>query len=95
MLKDKPTAGVVERLGGTIKYWHIAELQEDRALSGAELKKVILLSGNSLVRRWDSPQEAFHGAREDAQPADRIVVFGSSYLVGAILQILDRESTQA
>jgi dihydrofolate synthase/folylpolyglutamate synthase len=95
MLKDKPTAGVVERLRGTIKYWHIAELQEDRALSVVELEKVILLSGGSFVRCWGSPQEAFHRAREDAHPVDRIVVFGSAYLVGAILQILDHESAQA
>ena len=95
MLRDKPTAAVVERLRGVIGHWYIAELHEDRALPGAELVKVILARVKVSVRSWGSPQEAFHGAREDAQPADRIVVFGSAYLAGAILQLLDQESTQA
>ena len=95
MLRDKPTAAVVERLRGTIGRWHIAELQGNRALPGAELEKVMLAHATVSVRSWGSPQEAFHGAWEDAQPIDRIVVFGSAYLAGAILQILDHESTQA
>ena len=95
MLKDKPTVAVVERLRGAIDYWHIAELREDRALPGVELKNIILALATASVRCWRSPQEAFHGAREDAQPIDRIVVFGSAYLAGAILQTLDHESTQA
>ena len=95
MLRDKPTAAVVERLRGTIGRWYIAELQGDRALPGAELEKVVLAHATVSVRSWGSPQEAFHGAWEDAQPIDRIVVFGSAYLAGAILQILDHESTQA
>jgi dihydrofolate synthase/folylpolyglutamate synthase len=95
MLRDKPTAAVVERLRGTIGRWYIAELQGDRALPGAELEKVMLAHATVSVRSWGSPQEAFHGAWEDAQPIDRIVVFGSAYLAGAILKILDHESTQA
>jgi folylpolyglutamate synthase/dihydropteroate synthase len=95
MLKDKPTAAVVERLRGKIGRWHIAELQEDRALPVVELEKIVLSRATVSVRSWGSPQEAFHGALEDARAIDRIVVFGSAYLAGAILQILDHESTQA
>lgn len=95
MLRDKSIAAVVERLRGKIGYWHIAELHEDRALPRVELEKFILAGATRSVRSWGSPREAFYGAREDAQPSDRIVVFGSAYLAGAILQILDHESTQA
>jgi dihydrofolate synthase/folylpolyglutamate synthase len=95
MLKDKPTVSVVERLRAAIDCWHIAQLQEDRALSGAELKKIIIEGTTASVHCWSSPQEAFRGAREEAQPVDRIVVFGSAYLAGAIIQTLDHESPQA
>ena len=95
MLKDKPTVAVVERLRGAIGCWHIAELQEDRALPGAELEKIVFEGTTASVHCWGSPQEAFRGAWEEAQPVDRIVVFGSAYLAGAILQTLDHESPQA
>jgi dihydrofolate synthase/folylpolyglutamate synthase len=95
MLKDKPTGAVVERLRGAIGCWHIAELQGDRALPGIELEKAVLAGTTSTVHCWGSPQEAFRAAREEAQPVDRIVVFGSAYLAGAILQTLDHESPQA
>jgi dihydrofolate synthase/folylpolyglutamate synthase len=95
MLKDKPTIAVVERLRGAIGCWHIAELQEDRALPGPELEKIVFMDPVASVRCWGSPQEAFRGAWEEAQQFDRIVVFGSAYLAGAILQILDHESPQA
>ena len=95
MLRDKPTAAVVERLGGRIDRWYIAELQEDRGLPRAELERVLVEHATSSVCCWSSPQEAFHGARKDARSVDRIVVFGSAYLAGAILEILDHESAQA
>ena len=95
MLRDKPTAGVVERLRGTIDHWYIAELKEERGLSGIELEKFVLAGARVSVRCWSSPREAFDRACEDAQPIDRIVVFGSAYLAGAILQILDHENAQA
>lgn len=94
MLRDKSTSAVIERFRGTIGYWHIAELHEDRALSGAELERLVLVGETVSTRSWGSPQEAFYAARKDAQPNDRIVVFGSSYLAGAILRALDHESTQ-
>jgi dihydrofolate synthase/folylpolyglutamate synthase len=92
MLKDKSTVAVVERLRGAIACWHIAELQGDRALPGPELEKIVFEGTAASVHCWGSPQEALRGAREEAQLADRIVVFGSAYLAGAILQTLDHES---
>jgi dihydrofolate synthase/folylpolyglutamate synthase len=95
MLKDKSTVAVVERLREAIGCWHIAELQEDRALPGAELEKIVCRGTTASVHCWSSPQEAFRGAWNEAQPVDRIVVFGSAYLAGAILQTLDHENLQA
>jgi dihydrofolate synthase/folylpolyglutamate synthase len=95
MLKDKPAVAVVERLREAIGCWHIAELQGDRALARSELEKIVSEGTTASVRAWGSPQEAFRGAWEEAQPLDRIVVFGSAYLAGAILQTLDHESPQA
>jgi dihydrofolate synthase/folylpolyglutamate synthase len=95
MVRDKSTAAVVERLRTTIRYWHIAELQEERALPMNELEKIVLAGETVSVRSWGSPEEAFRGAQDDAKAIDRIVVFGSAYLAGAIIQILDHESTQA
>jgi dihydrofolate synthase/folylpolyglutamate synthase len=95
MLRDKPAAAVVERFRGTIGHWYIAELHADRALPLVELEKIILLDSTVSVSSWSSPTEAFHNAREHAEPNDRIVVFGSVYLAGVILQTLDHESTQA
>jgi dihydrofolate synthase/folylpolyglutamate synthase len=95
MLRDKPAGEIVQQLRGTIDCWHITSLQEERALSVVELEKEIRAHVTGSVHCWDTPRDALYGALGDAQNLDRIVVFGSAYLAGAILQILDHESSKA
>ena len=95
MLRDKPAKKIVEILAPVIDKWHIVELQGERALPLSSLKKVMNSVHIHTVRSWESPQEALLGTRGDARDADRIVVFGSTYLAGAILQVLDNEGSCA
>jgi len=41
--------------------------------------------GQKLGSRFESPAQALQAAMSNAQPTDRIVVFGSFYTVGGVL----------
>jgi dihydrofolate synthase/folylpolyglutamate synthase len=42
-----------------------------------------------LIQSYATPQAALIAARSEADPADRIVIFGSFYTVGGALQLAD------
>lgn len=80
MLEDKDIPGVVETLAKQIDTWHIAPLPTTRAAPIEQLRSA--LSGHVTHEYSDIPH-ALHGARTQALPNDRIVVFGSFHTVAA------------
>lgn len=85
MLQDKDIAGTIEVMKGCVDSWYLAELEGPRALGISELRAS--LSGVEVADLSTStaPRAVYRAALEDSQPGDRIVVFGSFYLVGDIL----------
>jgi len=69
-------------------------VDNDRATSLTTLAAALSRNGNCSWRSCPEPVSAYQRALGTAQPGDRIVVFGSFYLVGAILAVL-REDTAA
>ena len=88
-MTDKDLESMLSRINPLIDNWYFTDLPTPRAASGA-----------SLLQRWEtqntrpdtaasaysSPELALQAALKAAACADRIVVFGSFYTVGNVLQ---------
>ncbi|MCX7255400.1 MAG: bifunctional tetrahydrofolate synthase/dihydrofolate synthase [Polaromonas sp.] len=88
-MADKDVAPMLARIGPLVDKWYFTDLPTARAATGAAL----LATWQSVNRRPDvtasacaSPEAALAAAVKNADPADRIVVFGSFYTVGGILK---------
>jgi dihydrofolate synthase/folylpolyglutamate synthase len=88
-MADKDLAAMLQRVGPMVDRWYFTDLPTPRAASGAGLM-ARWQAGNSRpdVRAsvFGSPVQALQAAVVAADPADRIVVFGSFYTVGAVLK---------
>ena len=85
---DKDVAPMLARVGPMIDKWYFTDLPTERAATGAMLQGK-WAAGNTradaTANAYTSPQLALNAAVAAADPADRIVVFGSFYTVGGIL----------
>ncbi|RZI80372.1 MAG: bifunctional tetrahydrofolate synthase/dihydrofolate synthase [Rubrivivax sp.] len=93
-MADKDLPGMVAKLMPVVDAWYCCDLPSPRAASGAQLAEVVQSDagqGASLVPRTPAvsahtdPMAALHAALAAADPADRIVVFGSFFTVGGVL----------
>ncbi len=87
MLDDKDVETSLGRLHGSIDVWYTGILQAARAAPPQRVHAAVAGTGTPL-HACAGIAQAFRAARADAQPGDRIVVFGSFYTVGAILPLL-------
>jgi dihydrofolate synthase/folylpolyglutamate synthase len=88
-MADKDVAPMFERIGPLIDRWYFTDLPTPRAETAERLQAV----WQARNRRKDasstvaqSPSEALQAAVAAADPTDRIVVFGSFFTVGGVLQ---------
>jgi dihydrofolate synthase / folylpolyglutamate synthase len=86
---DKDLAPMLKKVGPIVDRWYFCDLPTPRAETAARL----LSLWESVETRTDSqasthanPKDAFDSAMAAANPADRIVVFGSFYTVGGVLK---------
>jgi dihydrofolate synthase/folylpolyglutamate synthase len=87
-MADKDLAPMLRRMGPLIDRWYFTDLPTPRAAIGAELRSrwqaLEPRKGVSASVHAD-PQQALDAAIAAADPADRIVVFGSFFTVGGVL----------
>ena len=88
-MADKDLPVMMERVGPVIDRWYFTDLPVPRAATAAQLQQ----HWQAQNRRADaassthaSPEQALQAAIAAANPADRIVVFGSFYTVGGVLK---------
>jgi dihydrofolate synthase/folylpolyglutamate synthase len=88
-MADKDLAQMLARVGPMIDRWYFTDLPTSRAATGADL----MAKWAQLNTRKDvhaqvcaDPVQALQAAVAVADPADRIVVFGSFYTVGGVLK---------
>ena len=88
-MADKDLAPMLARVGPLIDRWYFSDLPLPRAAS-AQALQAAWQAGNTrrdvVSSVHGSPQQALQAAVVAADPADRIVVFGSFYTVGGVLQ---------
>lgn len=90
-MADKDLAGILARVAPLVDHWHFTDLPLPRAATAAQLEKAFLAAGlptpaGVTTATHATPLEALHAAAAEATPADRILVFGSFYTVGGVLQ---------
>ncbi len=90
-MHDKDIAGILARIAPLVDHWHFTDLPVARAASAAglaQLHATLALKGPGpvTVAQHADPLSAFAAALAGADPADRIVVFGSFHTVGGVLK---------
>ena len=88
-MADKDLAPMLARMDPLVDRWYFTDLPTPRAAGGAALQR----AWQALTQRRDaesavfaSPSKALQAAAARAGPTDRIVVFGSFYTVGGVLE---------
>jgi len=90
-MADKDLEAILRRMAPLVDAWHFTDLPIARAAGAAELQQLherLALKGPGPVAtfRHASPDDALRAAIGAADPADRIVVFGSFFTVGGVLK---------
>jgi dihydrofolate synthase/folylpolyglutamate synthase len=92
-MADKDLPAMLERISPLIDRWHLTDLPLARAAKAEALAPLVQASPapglarvSTVAGQHASPQAALQAAVAGADPADRIVVFGSFHTVGGVLQ---------
>jgi len=88
MLDDKDVDGVVLPLDRHVDHWIAVTAGSHRAIPASELARRIANCSNRPCQVVESPAAALQAARGNTAPGDRIVVTGSFYVVGPVLEQL-------
>jgi dihydrofolate synthase / folylpolyglutamate synthase len=88
-MADKDLQAMLTRIGPIVDKWYFTDLPTPRAIPAADLMQ----RWQALITRKDvtatvhaDPESALQAALANADPADRIIVFGSFYTVGSVLK---------
>ena len=87
-MADKDLAAMLARMHPFVDHWHFCGLPTPRAASASMLEaawQALPTRAGTSARSHASPADALRAAHEAADPADRIVVFGSFFTVGGVL----------
>jgi dihydrofolate synthase/folylpolyglutamate synthase len=88
-MADKDLTPMFSKIGPLINKWYFTDLPTPRAASAQDLRAMWLTQPKRVsedVQCFADPMAALQAAIDAADPADRIVVFGSFYTVGGVLQ---------
>jgi dihydrofolate synthase/folylpolyglutamate synthase len=88
-MADKDVAPMLARVGPLMDKWYFTDLPTPRAAAGTVLQAAWQASNtrrDATSNAYPSPESALQAAIAAADPADRIVVFGSFYTVGGVLK---------
>jgi dihydrofolate synthase / folylpolyglutamate synthase len=90
-MADKDLAAILAKLAPLVDHWHFCDLPLPRAATAASLETVYRslsakAPGPVSITCHDGPSSALAAALGAANPADRIVVFGSFLTVGGVLK---------
>jgi dihydrofolate synthase/folylpolyglutamate synthase len=89
VMRDKDVAAILARMAPLVDAWHFTDLPTPRAATAAQLASTwrdAASASNASVETHANPSAALSAALAAADPADRIVVFGSFFTVGGVLE---------
>ena len=88
-MADKDIDSLLQRIAPLIDVWHLTDLPLPRAAKAQALAASVQAASGSrsvAIQTHADPAAALRAAAASADPADRIVVFGSFYTVGGVLK---------
>ncbi len=88
-MADKDLAPMLGRMNPLVECWYFTDLPTARAASGVDLMQAWQAQNTRKdvsAQAFSDPQSALQEALGRADPTDRILVFGSFYTVGGVLQ---------
>ena len=88
-MADKDLAPMFQRVNPIVDRWYFTDLPTARAQTGARLAeqwRALNTRKDTSALAFADPVQALQAAVAAADPADRIVVFGSFYTVGGVLK---------
>jgi dihydrofolate synthase/folylpolyglutamate synthase len=88
-MADKELLPMLAKLNPIVDRWYFTDLPTARAAKAVDLRRQWELHNtrkDAVAHTFADPQAALQAAVAAADPADRIVVFGSFYTVGGVLQ---------
>jgi dihydrofolate synthase/folylpolyglutamate synthase len=89
VMHDKAIETILARMAPLVDAWHFTDLPTPRAAGAGQLAEAfrrVAPTARASVQTHRDPSEALAAAMADADPADRIVVFGSFFTVGSVLE---------
>ncbi|MDQ0045062.1 dihydrofolate synthase/folylpolyglutamate synthase [Variovorax boronicumulans] len=89
IMADKDLAPILARIGPLIDRWYFTDLPTPRAAKAVDLQAAWQAQNTRADASGSvhaGPMDALRAAIEHADPADRIVVFGSFFTVGGVLE---------
>jgi len=93
ILKDKALKPVFSCIRPHVDQWYLASLEGERGQTASDLaQKFTDLYPDAALQQFPTPVEAFLSARSAASASDRIIVFGSFYTVGDIIELFEQDS---
>ena len=88
-MADKDVAPMLQRMDPLVDRWYFTDLPTARAAHGASLQaawQAVTQRKDAASAVFGHPLDALRAAQAQALPTDRIVVFGSFYTVGGVLE---------
>jgi dihydrofolate synthase/folylpolyglutamate synthase len=87
MLDDKDIEGTLAVMKAEVDAWYIASLEGKRAASLDKFKKIFPKASITSFQVNENIVKAYEAARAQATPGDRIIIFGSFYVVADIMRL--------
>ncbi|HEY5603743.1 MAG TPA: bifunctional tetrahydrofolate synthase/dihydrofolate synthase [Gammaproteobacteria bacterium] len=86
VMKDKDVSGIIAALRDVVDCWYLADLAVERAMAAKAIQAIMQEKGISApISCHASVLLAKDSALRSANPADRVLVFGSFYVAAEIL----------
>jgi dihydrofolate synthase/folylpolyglutamate synthase len=88
-MADKDLTLMLGKINPLVDSWYFSDLPTPRGESSVQLLakwRSQNTRGNATAAAYPDPRHALQAAIDSADPADRIIVFGSFYTVGGILK---------
>ena len=98
-MSDKDIDGVIELMKGCIDRWYVTDLPLPRAATAEALKQKLISAGvtrgktNQCISVYHNAADAMTSAKNNAQKNDRIVAFGSFWVVTGVTEEGDLNPT--
>jgi len=90
-LADKDVEVMIGQIPDTFSAWHVGRIDSPRAGDPVRIVQAIRAQDQHEVNHETKVTDAYTGALAQSKPGDRIVVFGSFLVVGAIRDLILQE----